>query len=65
MCGILYIDKTTTQKKGETKMRKEKMIDMIIEAYVMVMGREKWNNLTAQEQHDVIMTIVKDLLNRV
>lgn len=46
-------------------MSKEKMIDMIIEAYVQVMGREKWNSLTAQEQHDVIMTIVKDLLNRV
>lgn len=39
----------------------EKMVQMIIEAYVTVMGAEKWNSLTADEQHTVIMTMAKDL----
>lgn len=40
----------------------EKMIDMIKEAYVEVMGIEKWNSLTDSEKHDAIMIICKDLL---
>ena len=39
-----------------------KIVEMIIEAYIMVMGLEKWNSLTEQQQHDVIMIIVKDAL---
>lgn len=38
----------------------KKIVDMIIEAYVKIEGDEKWNSLSAKQQHDVIMTIVKD-----
>ena len=38
------------------------MVDMIVEAYVRVYGAKKWNSLSAEQQHDVIMIIVKDLL---
>ena len=41
----------------------EKIVNMMIEAYVEVMGADKWNGLTADQQHDVIMTMVKDTLN--
>lgn len=40
------------------------IVDMIIEAYIEVHGARKWNSLTAKEQHDVIMTIVRDLNSR-
>ena len=39
----------------------EQMVDMIIDAYVKVYGAERWNSLTAEEQHTVIMKIAKDL----
>lgn len=39
-----------------------KMIDMITTAYITVYGYEKWNNLSDQQKHDVIMTITKDAL---
>lgn len=35
-------------------------IEMIKEAYIKVMGVEKWNGLTNKEKHDVIITIAKD-----
>ena len=38
----------------------EKMVNMIVEAYIKVMGVDKWNSLTAIQQHDVIMNIAKD-----
>lgn len=41
-----------------------KLVNTIIDAYIEVMGIEKWNSLTADEQHTVIMTIVKDLNSR-
>lgn len=37
------------------------LVESIINAYVSVMGVDKWNSLTAEQQHDVIMTIAKDL----
>lgn len=40
----------------------EKMIEMIKEAYIQTMGFEKWNSLTNEEKHDVIMIIAKDAL---
>jgi len=43
-------------------MTEQKIVEIIVKAYVQVMGVEKWNSLTEAEQHDVIMTIVKDLL---
>ena len=45
------------------KLTEKKMIEMVIEAYVMVEGQEKWNSLSEQEQHDVIMGIMKSALN--
>lgn len=41
------------------------IVNQIIEAYIKVMGEEKWNGLTADEQHTVIMTIATDLYNRI
>ncbi len=38
--------------------------EMIIEACIKALGRETWDSLTGEQQHDVIMGIVKDLLNR-
>ena len=42
----------------------KKIVDMMIEAYIQVMGADKWNSLTAKQQHDVIMTLTRDLLGR-
>jgi hypothetical protein len=39
----------------------ERMIEMIKEAYIKVMGREKWDSLTDKEKHDAIMILAKDL----
>jgi hypothetical protein len=41
----------------------EKIVNMMIKAYIEVMGADKWNSLTAEEQHDVIMLMVKDSMN--
>ena len=58
-----------TNKKGEKNMTNDmkvnKMVGMIVEAYIKVMGEEKWNSLTAEQQHEVIMTITRDLYNRI
>lgn len=40
----------------------KQMVNMICEAYIQVMGIEKWSSLSEGEQYDVIMTIAKDLL---
>lgn len=40
----------------------EKMVDQIKEAYIKVMGLEKWNSLTDQQKHDAVMIIVRDAL---
>ena len=39
----------------------EKVIAMCIEAYIKVYGLEKWNSLTEEQQHDVIMTLAREL----
>lgn len=39
----------------------EKMVKMISDAYISVYGIEKWNSLTNQEKHDVVMILAKDL----
>ena len=39
----------------------EKIISAAIDAYIAIMGREKWDALTAQEQHDAIMILVSDM----
>lgn len=38
----------------------DKMVEMMKAAYIEIMGVEKWNSLTEEEQHDVIMLMVKD-----
>ena len=40
----------------------EKMVEQIKEAYIKVMGIEKWNSLTNQQKHDAVMIIVRDAL---
>jgi len=42
----------------------EKMVDIIVKAYVEVYGIEKWNSLTADQQHDAIMFIARDIERR-
>lgn len=39
----------------------EKIVNMIIEAYINVMGVDKWNALSESKQHDVIMKLASDL----
>ena len=50
-------------RKENVKM--EKMIEMIKAAYIKVYGVEKWNSMTAQEQHGAIMFIANDALNQI
>ena len=38
----------------------DKMVEMTKAAYIEIMGVEKWNSLTEEEQHDAIMLMVKD-----
>lgn len=38
------------------------IVDAIINAYIETYGKEKWNSLTSEEQHDVIMILAKDML---
>lgn len=37
---------------------------MIVEAYIKVYGKEKWITLTDEQKHDVVMSIVNELNNR-
>lgn len=39
----------------------DKMIDMAATAYIKVYGFEKWNSLTDQQKHDVVMILLNDL----
>lgn len=36
------------------------LANIIARGYIQVMGIEKWNSLTEQEQHDIIMILAKD-----
>ena len=40
----------------------EQIINSIEEAYIKVMGLEKWNSLSDEEKHNVVMIIVRDML---
>ena len=37
----------------------QKIISMAKEAYIQVMGEEKWGSLTEKEKHDAVMMILK------
>ena len=36
--------------------------NLVIQSYIQVMGRENWDSKTAEQQHDIIMILVKDAL---
>lgn len=40
----------------------DKMIELVKEAYITVMGREKWESLTDAQKHDAVMIIVQGAL---
>lgn len=46
-------------------MTNEKFLEMFIEiaknAYIEIMGKEKWDSLTKQEKHDAVMFMAKDM----
>lgn len=39
-----------------------KVVNMIIESYIKVYGREKWDSLTTDQQHDAIMIMAKTFM---
>ena len=43
-------------------MKGDWIIEAAQKAYIKVMGVDKWNGLTAQQQHDAVMILVKDML---
>ena len=47
-------------------MTNEKFFEMFIEsarnAYIEVMGEEKWISLTDKEKHDAVMIMAKDMM---
>lgn len=59
--------RTQTARQGREKNMNTDMIDMIdmiVKSYVTIMGEEKWNSLSDEQKHDVVMTIATDALNR-
>lgn len=46
-------------------MNTDKMIDMIVKSYITVMGEEKWDSLSDEQKHDVVMIIATDALKRI
>ena len=46
-------------------MTNEKFFEMFIEtaknAYIEIMGKEKWNSLTNEEKHDAVMMLAKGM----
>ena len=46
-------------------MTNEMLIEVMKDAYIKVMGFEKWNSLTDEQKHDVIMGLVKDSLKAI
>ena len=41
------------------------LVNMMIEAYIKVMGEAKWNSLTEKEQHDAIMEMISDSMKAI
>lgn len=39
----------------------DKMIEIAKNAFIQVMGFEKWNSLTDRQKHDAIMIMLSDL----
>nr|AHF24065.1 hypothetical protein [uncultured bacterium Contig643] len=55
------IIKTTKREENKEMASADKMIDMIAEAYIKVMGIEKWNSLSDNEKYEAVMTMARDL----
>ena len=36
--------------------------NLVIQSYIQVMGRENWDSKTAEQQHDIIMILIRDAL---
>lgn len=52
----------------ETKLSETAYRDIVIaaiDAYIEVMGCEAWNGKSGAEQHDIIMTLVRDALKAI
>ncbi len=45
-----------------TKTTADKIVDMVVESYIVVMGRVNWDAKTPEEQHDIVMILIKDAL---
>ena len=43
----------------------EKMVNMIIDAYIEVMGEGRWNAMSNEEKHSVVMIITRDALKAI
>ena len=39
-----------------------RVMNLIAKAYIQVVGKDKWDSLTKQEQHDTIMILAKDMI---
>jgi hypothetical protein len=61
VCYTIDVPGWDTKKEGKT-MTEQKIINSIVEAYIKVMGQSKWDGLSDQQKHDVIMMIVNDML---
>ena len=56
ICYYIIVRKETNQLNRFKEAQKiEKMIQMAKEAYITVMGESKWNSLTDEQKHDVVM----------
>ena len=40
----------------------KEMVNMIANAYIEIMGIEKWNALTEEQKHDVVMIMAQDAM---
>ena len=36
--------------------------NLVIQSYISVMGRENWDSKTTEQQHDIIMILIRDAL---
>lgn len=46
------------ERRNEERM----IVEAAIRSYIAIMGQSKWDSLTAAQQHDTIMLMVKDML---
>ena len=43
------------------ELTENQIVGIIIAAYIQVYGEARWDSLTADQQHTVIMTLAKDM----